>query len=182
MKNGKFFLVILILLIALTPISFVYLNLNKNNMEQKNQIKLTSDVFENNQYIPKKYSCNDENINPPLFISNVSKETKSLVLIVDDPDAPRGDWVHWLVWNIPVNITNIVEDSVPEEAIQGLNDYGNNKYDGPCPPSGTHRYFFKLYALDTVLNLDKNSKKINLENAMKGHILDQTSLIGLYSK
>jgi len=145
-------------------------------------IKLSSTAFKNNQTIPLKYSCTGENINPPLFINNVPLGTKSLAMIVDDPDAPRGDWVHWLVWNIPAKTLEITEHSIMVDSVQGLNDFGNNKYDGPCPPSGTHRYFFKLYALDIILNLTKNSKKGDLEKAMVGHILDQTILTGLYSK
>jgi Raf kinase inhibitor-like YbhB/YbcL family protein len=105
-----------------------------------------------------------------------------LVLIVDDPDAPAGDWVHWLVWNIPAETPGIDEGSLPTSTVQGLNDFKNNKYDGPCPPSGTHRYYFKLYALDYKINLDKSSRKSAVENAIEGHILDLTSLIGLYSK
>ncbi|MFH1455230.1 MAG: YbhB/YbcL family Raf kinase inhibitor-like protein [bacterium] len=151
-------------------------------MEQKSKINLTSIVFKNNDLIPEKYSCRGENINPPLLFSNVPQETKSLALIVDDPDAPQGDWVHWLVWNIPADTTNIEEGFLPPGAVQGLNGSDNNKYFGPCPPSGTHRYFFRLYALDIMLNLDVNSRKSDLENVMKGHILDQIFLIGLYSK
>jgi len=151
-------------------------------MEQKNLFKLLSSAFENNQLIPEKYGCAGENINPPLLISNTPEGTKSLVLIVDDPDASAGDWVHWILWNIPASVTKIEENSVPKGALQGINDYEKNKYFGPCPPQGIHRYFFKLYALDNVLDLDTNTKKGDLENAMNRHIIRQTSLVGLYSK
>jgi len=188
---------LIILLIALVCAVFIYINLSKKNMEQNNKIKLsnnilpsnliseinlTSEAFENNQAIPKQYSYKGKNINPPLLISNVPKGTKSLALIVDDPDAPVRIYVHWLVWNIPAETFKIEEGTLPQGSIQGLNDFQKNEYDGPYPPSGTHRYFFKLYALDFILNLDKNSKKSDLENIMKGHILAETSLVGLYSK
>lgn len=170
------------ILIVLVGVLFVFINFKKNNMIQKSGLKLTSTSFENNQQIPKQYTCSGININPSLIIDNVPKNTKSLALIIDDPDAPSGDWVHWLIWNISPEAAVIDENSVPAGAIQGLNDFKNNKYDGPCPPAGTHRYYFKLYALDVLLNLDKSTKKGSLENAMKGYILDETSLIGLYSK
>ena len=116
------------------------------------------------------------------MINNIPIGTKSLAIIVDDPDAPSGDWVHWLIWNIPADTDKINTGSVPPSSIQGLNDSKNNSHDGPCPPPGTHRYFFKLYALNTILNLDKNSRKNDLEKAMSGHILGQTYLLGLYSR
>lgn len=144
-------------------------------------MKLTSPDFENNQNIPKKYTCLGENINPTLKIDNIPKNTKTLALIMDDPDAPRGTWVHWVMWNIPI-LTELKEDSVPNESIQGLNSANQTNYMGPCPPSGTHRYFFKIYALDTELELDKTSTKQDLEQAMQNHILDKAELIGLFKK
>ena len=158
------------------------LNQEKNMNEQQNKMFLTSEAFENNEFIPKQYSYKGGNINPSLLINNVPEGTKSLALIVDDPDAPVRVYSHWLVWNIPVNTKKIEEGLLPEGSIQGLNDFQKNEYDGPYPPSGTHRYFFKLYALDFVLNLEENSRKVDLENAMTGHILSEASLIGLYSK
>lgn len=187
--------ILIILSIAILYVAFIFTSSNNsNNMKQNNEIKLTdelknndklkltSDVFLNNQIIPKEYSCDGKNINPPLNISNVPKGTNSLALIVHDPDAVSGDWVHWLVWNIPKDTLNIDINSVPTNSIQGLNGSQKNKYFGPCPPQGTHRYFFELYALDIVLELDKSNHRNDLENAMKGHILDQTELIGLYSR
>lgn len=145
-------------------------------------LKMTSPVFENNGNIPAKYTCDGKDVNPPLLIENVPANTKSLALIVDDPDAPRGTWVHWVVWNIDPQTGEIKEDSVPKNAKQGMNDFRKKDYGGPCPPSGTHRYFFKLYALDTVLTIGQDSTKADLEKAMKGHILEEGSLIGLYKR
>ncbi len=145
------------------------------------ELKLASPAFKNNEMIPAKYTCRGEDINPALEISGVPSNAKSLALIVDDPDAPAGIWVHWVVWNMPPT-QKINEDSVPPGSSQGVTDFGRPGYGGPCPPSGTHRYFFKLYALDSNLNLGPNTKKSDLENAMKGHILAQTQLIGLYTK
>jgi len=145
-------------------------------------LKMTSPVFENNGNIPAKYTCDGKDVNPPLLIENVPANTKSLALIVDDPDAPRGTWVHWVVWNIDPQAGEIKEDSVPKNAKQGMNDFRKKDYGGPCPPSGTHRYFFKLYALDIVLNIGQDSTKADLEKAMKGHILEEVSVIGLYKR
>jgi len=145
-------------------------------------MKLTSSAFEHNQNIPAKYTCDNENINPPLYISEVPENAKSLVLIMDDPDAPAGTWVHWTVWNIAPDTAEIPENSVPTNTQQGLTSFGQPGYGGPCPPSGTHRYVFKLYALDTTLNLDTNIEKEDIEKAMEGHILDNVELIGLYQR
>lgn len=144
-------------------------------------LKLTSPAFENNGNIPSIYTCQGQDINPELNIKGIPEQAKSLVLIIDDPDAPMGTWDHWVMWNMPV-ISKIDENSVPSGAIQGKNSWAKNGYGGPCPPSATHSYAFKLYALDTTLNLDSNSDKKDAEKAMQGHILDQTKLIGKYSK
>lgn len=150
--------------------------------ESKSNMIITSLVFQNNAFIPSKYTCDGENINPPFEIKDVPPDAKSLVLIMDDPDAPRGVWAHWTVWNITPKITAIAENSVPPQAVEGITSFGNPGYGGPCPPSGTHRYFFKLYALDATLNLSPQADKISLEKAMEGHILDKTEIIGLYSR
>jgi len=142
-------------------------------------MKITSPAFKHNEMIPRKYTCQGDDINPPLNLEGIPANTKSLVLIVDDPDAPMGTWVHWVVFDIPV-VGSIIEDSIPGK--QGYNDFGRNNYGGPCPPSGTHRYFFKLYALDTILNLKEGIKKQDLEKVMVGHILDEDEIIGLYKK
>ena len=145
-------------------------------------MKIASSAFENKQMIPSKYTCDGENINPPLQITEVPSNTQSLVLIVDDPDAPSGDWVHWLVWNINPETKLITENESPQGAIQGTNDFGKQNYGGPCPPSGIHHYQFKIYALDTTLNLPSSSRKKDLEKAMANHILDKDMLIGLYQR
>lgn len=144
--------------------------------------RISSTVFENNGGIPVKFTCDGMDINPPLVIHGVPAGAKSLALIVDDPDAPRGMWVHWVVWNIDPKTTEIREDSVPKGGVQGMNDFRKKDYGGPCPPSGTHRYYFKLYALDTQLNLGVNSEKADLEKAMQGHIISQAQIMGTYKR
>ncbi len=145
-------------------------------------MKIQSPAFEHNQTIPPKYTCDGEDINPLLAISDVPENAKSLALIVDDPDAPMGTWVHWIVWNIDPATTEIAENSVPTGAVEGKTSWNRLGYGGPCPPSGTHRYFFKLYALDTTLDLPPGADKFQLESVMKNRIVDQTELIGLYSR
>ena len=142
-------------------------------------LTIKSPAFLNNDFIPLNYSCEGSNINPAISIQDLPKETVSLALIMDDPDARSGTFVHWIMWNIPPT-KMIGENTAP--GIQGINSADENKYHGPCPPSGTHRYFFKLYALDTLLNLPEGIKKQDLEKAMQGHILAQTQIIGLYKK
>ena len=145
-------------------------------------MKITSPAFQNNDTIPKKYTCDGDNVNPPLEISEVPVNTQSLVLIMDDPDAPVGTWVHWTIWNIDPKITKIEENSVPIKAVEGKTSFGNTGYGGPCPPSGIHRYFFKLYALDIKPDISSSSKKDKLEETIKNHILDYAEIIGLYSR
>ena len=116
------------------------------------------------------------------MIENVPTMAKSLALIVDDPDAPAGTWVHWVMWNINPSTNDIKENSVPPGAEQGMNDFRKRFYGGPCPPSGTHHYFFKLYALDLTMTLSPNTGKASLEKAMKGHIVAQSELVGLYKR
>lgn len=142
-------------------------------------MKLTSPDFENNKMIPRKFTCEGADVNPTLIIEDIPAGAKSLALIVDDPDAPMGTWVHWVVYDIPV-VSRIAEDSVPGK--QGMNDFHRRDYGGPCPPSGTHRYFFKIYALDKELALGERVDKKALEKAMQGHILDRAELIGLYKR
>ena len=147
--------------------------------DTKAALTVSSPDFKHEDYIPAKFTCEGKNINPSLNIKGVPKETLSLALIMDDPDAPGGTFDHWLVWNIhPAE--KISEDSLP--GIAGKNSSGKNKYMGPCPPSGTHRYFFKIFALDTTLHLPPHSGKQMLEQAMQGHVLAYGELIGLYKK
>jgi Raf kinase inhibitor-like YbhB/YbcL family protein len=143
-------------------------------------LSIKSTAFDSNKLIPKKYTCDGENINPPLTIEGTPKEAKTFVLIMDDPDAPSGTFDHWVVWNIPSSTVRIGEHSVP--GVEGLNSARENIYHGPCPPSGTHRYFFKVYALDTALSLNVNSSKKDVEKAMQGHVLAKGELVGLYRR
>ena len=145
-------------------------------------MNIQSSAFENQGNIPSKHTCDGEDVSPPLTISEVPEEAQSLVLIVDDPDASAGAWAHWVVFNIDPKTTLIEENSVPERAIQGLNDFGKQTYGGPCPPSGIHRYSFSLYALDSILELEAGSKKQDIENAVAEHMINQTELVGLYQR
>lgn len=145
-------------------------------------LKITSPAFAHKTAIPERYTCDGRDINQPLHIDTVPGGAKALALIVDDPDAPAGIWVHWVVWNIPPQTREIKENSLPAGAAQGLNDWKRNRYGGPCPPSGTHRYFFRFYALDSTLTLAPASSKADLERAMHGHILAQGELMGTYRR
>ena len=140
---------------------------------------VNSPSFENNTLIPVKYTCDGDDVNPPLSLGGLPKETKSLVLIVDDPDAPMGTWDHWVVWNI-LPTSEIGENTVP--GTEGVNTYRRHSYGGPCPPSGTHRYFFKVYALDIILDLSSNATKKDVEKAIKSHVLAKGELVGLYNR
>jgi len=141
-----------------------------------------SSVFLNKAQIPDQYGCHGEDVNPPLEFHEIPEGVQSFVLIVDDPDAPSGDWVHWLVFNINPQTASIKEHTVPDGAIVGINSFGENTYEGPCPPSGTHHYNFKLYAIDTVLNLSPKVEKPDILAAIKGHIIAQAILAGTYNK
>ena len=146
------------------------------------QLTITSDVFASGQSIPAKYTCKGKNISPALSWTEPPAETQSLALIMDDPDAPGGTWVHWLLFNIPVNTRTLPEGLHTGSMSVGKNSWGDMQYGGPCPPSGTHRYFFKLYALDNNLSLSPGSTKDQLLKAMDGHILAQGELVGTFSK
>ena len=143
-------------------------------------LKISSAVFPDNGMIPSKYSCEGVNASPPLHISGIPAGTKSLALILHDPDAPMaGGFTHWVMWNIDVN------GEIPENfkgAAQGLNGAGKPGYYGMCPPSGTHHYHFKVYALDIKLDIDKNTDKAGLEKTIQGHVLAEGELVGLYKK
>jgi Raf kinase inhibitor-like YbhB/YbcL family protein len=148
-------------------------------VKQMKELVVTSPAFERNKPIPVKYTCDGDDVNPALRIENVPQEARSLVLIVDDPDAPMGTWDHWVVWNIPP-AGRVEEDAVP--GVEGLNSFERHSYGGPCPPSGTHRYYFKVYALDVMLNIASNSKKKDVEKAIENHVLARGELVGLYSR
>ena len=145
-------------------------------------LRISSSVFDNNGQIPIRYGCDGENVNPLLEIENVPSKARSLALIFDDRDAPKGSYVHWILWNIHPGTKEIKEDSVPDGAVQGLNGFKKHKYGGPCPPKRPHRYVFKLYALDVRLQLSSKSTKAHLEKAMKGHIIAQAQLTGVYKR
>jgi Raf kinase inhibitor-like YbhB/YbcL family protein len=154
-------------------------------------LKLTSSAFSHNGEIPRRYTCQGQDISVPLAWSGAPAATKSFALIVDDPDAPdsrapRMTWVHWVLYNLPP-ATNALREGVkaadlPKGTLEGLNDWKRKGYGGPCPPSGRHRYFHKLYALDTLLPAMENPSKADLEQAMKGHLLEKAELIGTYRK
>jgi Raf kinase inhibitor-like YbhB/YbcL family protein len=152
---------------------------------------LTSPAFPHNGEIPRKYTCQGEDVSVPLAWSGAPPQTKSFVLIVDDPDAPdpkapRMTWVHWVLYNIPASATELKEGvrsaELPKGTREGLNDWKRTGYGGPCPPIGRHRYFHKLYALDTVLPAMETPTKADVEQAMKGHVLEKAELIGTYQK
>ncbi len=143
---------------------------------------LIKSVFNNHENIPVRYTSDGEDISPTIDLLGVVGDVKSFVLIVDDPDAPCGDWVHFIVFNIPSNVHRIEEDSVPAGALLGMNDAKMLKYHGPAPPYGVHRYFFKVFALDTMLSLGEGATKAEVLDAMKGHIIDKAELIGTYGR
>jgi Raf kinase inhibitor-like YbhB/YbcL family protein len=156
-------------------------------MRKTMTISLTSSAFIEGAMIPQRYSCDGEDISPPIAWSNVPPGTRSFALICDDPDAPVGTWDHWVVYNIPAHVTSlnegIAEKSIVDNgAVHGNNSWGRIGYGGPCPPSGTHRYFFKIFALDTLLDLKSGSTSSQLVNAMEGHILAQGQLMGRYQR
>lgn len=145
-------------------------------------MKITSPAFSNSGRVPSKYTCDGDNINPPIEFQDVPPDARSLVLIVDDPDAPARTWVHWVVYNIDPRTKQVKENSVPVGGVLGVTDSGKSDYGGPCPPSGTHRYFFKLYALNTMLDLPGGLTKQQILEKMNDHVLEQAQLIGLYSR
>ena len=154
---------------------------------EKLQIKVKSTAFEEGGMIPERYTCDGADVSPPLALSAVPEGAKSIALICDDPDAPRGTWVHWVLFNLPPD-TKEIPESLPTNkklengAMHGINDFRKIGYGGPCPPSGTHRYYFKVYALDTEIDLKAGITKRKLLKAMKGHILAEGQLMGKYTR
>ncbi|MBI2589316.1 YbhB/YbcL family Raf kinase inhibitor-like protein [Candidatus Saccharibacteria bacterium] len=155
---------------------------NGNDLTKTN-LRLGSPVFKDGEAIPATYTCKGQNVNPPLNIVGIPASAKSLALVVHDPDAVSGDFVHWIMWDMPMSVANIDVNMVPDGAIQGVNDGGKNGYMGPCPPAGTgtHRYMFELHALDKTLSLPPATNRDQLQKAMQGHILAKHTLIGLFS-
>lgn len=154
-------------------------------------LTLHSSAFSHNATIPAKYTCSGDDVSPPLSWQGIPPQTQSLVLIIDDPDAPdpnapKMTWVHWLLYNIPAEATGLMEaatdSTLPAGTEQGVNDWNRNRYGGPCPPIGRHRYYHKLYALDTMLDISGKANKPTIEAAMQGHILASAELIGTFAK
>ena len=181
------FIVIVVLIIAAAGAYFLWPEPQTTNMpEQTFQLKLTSPAFANMGKIPEKYACDGGRVSPPLNISGVTLEAKSLVLIMEDPDVPKsvrpdGMWDHWLKFNLPPTLTNIGEGQDPG-GVAGITTSKGLSYVPPCPPDREHRYFFKLFSLDTILDLNQGASKPEIEAAMQGHTLQQAELVGLYEK
>lgn len=155
---------------------------NKTTPTQKENMLLISSSFENNLSIPSKFTCDGGNINPELQIQNTPEDAKSLALIMDDPDAPIGTFTHWLAWNIDPKTEIIKQESKPPGSVEGKNSSGSFGYMGPCPPSGEHHYHFKLYALNSMLNISADSSKQVLEQEIQKYLITETELIGLYKR
>lgn len=145
-------------------------------------LTITSPQFSERGNIPSKYTCDGENISPPLAIDNIPIDTRSLALLVEDPDSVGKTWIHWILFNINPATTFIPERSVPSRTTQSVTDFGKIGYGGPCPSNGTHRYYFKLYALDTILEQTEDVTREEIGKAMEGHILDKAELVGLYTR
>jgi Raf kinase inhibitor-like YbhB/YbcL family protein len=186
----KSFLV-LVILIAIAAAAYLgfnkYINNGSTNEmamtdEGGGNMKITSSAFNDNEKIGIQYTCDAEDINPPLTFSEIPENTKSLALILTDPDAPVGTFTHWTIWNISPDTTSMEPRKIPEGSVQGKNGFGQNKYNGPCPPTGEHRYLFTLYALDTKLDIDNDVFREVLEKAMTGHIIEKATLTGKYSR
>ncbi|MDP7247682.1 MAG: YbhB/YbcL family Raf kinase inhibitor-like protein [Candidatus Peribacteraceae bacterium] len=172
------------------PIAFIFLfacgATEEAPVPTKDVMQITSPEFEHTASIPSMYTCDGENVNPPLEFSSVPDEATSLVLIMEDPDVPKsiredGMWDHWVVFNIPMTVKKIEKDSVPE-GVLGANTKGENKYGGPCPPDREHRYFFKLFALESELDLEEGATKAQVEEAMEGKVIEVAQLIGRYER
>ena len=159
----------------------------KKEKGKKMDIEVTSPAFAEGELMPATYTADGEDISPPLEWTGVPEGAKSIALINDDPDAPVGTWVHWVLYNIPPDVTSLEENMPPDETLangarQGTTDFGRIGYGGPAPPSGTHRYFFKVYALDTMLDLPTGATKRQVGDAMQGHVLAEGQLMGKYSR
>jgi Raf kinase inhibitor-like YbhB/YbcL family protein len=149
---------------------------------QHTSMTIASPAFENNSLIPSKYTCDGENMNPPLMFSNIPPKAKSIALVVTDPDAPGGTFTHWIIYNIPATTTKIDENSVPEDSQEAQNSFGKKEYGGPCPPSGTHHYVFTLYALDSMISIPDSADVTDIEKVIQSNSMEQATLTGLYAK
>jgi Raf kinase inhibitor-like YbhB/YbcL family protein len=179
MKSSAFF----VCMIGAAPAAWAFGDRSHDPIFGKSWgLQIYSPAFLENGFIPGKYTCDGENISPPFHIKGVSSKSRSLVLIMEDPDALTGDWVHWTVWNMEPATRVISENSVPDGSVEGDTDYELPAWAGPCPRWGVHRYMFRLYALDVKLDLPLRATKAQLDKAMKGHILDRSELVGLYGR
>jgi Raf kinase inhibitor-like YbhB/YbcL family protein len=176
------------LLFTLVFVVVACLRANVTKEEATVKLELTSPAFKEGEAIPTKHTCDGDDVSPPLKWSDAPSGAKSLALICDDPDAPAGTWVHWVLYDLPANVNQLPEgiaasDATPQGAKQGVNDFQRVGYGGPCPPQGKpHRYFFKLYALDSTLDLKPRATKSDVVNAMKGHALAEGQLMGTYKR
>ncbi len=184
MINKKLYFLLSIVIICVSAIIFLLRQGQENQLkpDNLNSMIIQSSDFKNNDFIPIVYTCEGENISPQLDFSKVPQNAKSLALIMYDPDAPRGTFTHWIMWNISPDTKTIFQNSVPPQAVQGLNGANKTGYIGPCPPSGTHRYFFTLYALSDLISISKDSNVLELKNAMSGKIIEEAQIFGLYKK
>jgi Raf kinase inhibitor-like YbhB/YbcL family protein len=191
-RHHRFFRIrVLLIVTALNLFGLILMDANLLHAEGNMTLTLKSNAFDNGDGIPSKYTCEGEDISPPLVWAGVPENAQSLVLIVDDPDAPdpkapKMTWVHWVLYNIQPDVSGLPEDimsaKLPPGTEEGLNDWNRTGYGGPCPPIGRHRYFHKLYALNTMLEGMNTPTKAKVEAAMKGHIIAQTELVGTYLK
>ncbi len=191
MKYTRFFCIVIAFLLSSTCQKATNTGKTKQELGKGGSAKMTIDItssaFQNEGNIPQKYTCDGANVSPPLTWSSIPDGTKSIALIADDPDAPVGTWVHWVLFNIPPDARGLPENvpavqTLDSGAVQGTNDFKKLGYGGPCPPAGSHRYFFKIYALDTQLDLEPGASKAQVEDAMEGHILAQGQLMGRYER
>jgi hypothetical protein len=181
----------LLIVAVLIFFSLVLMDTNLLHAEENMTLTLKSSAFDNGSAIPSRYTCEGEDVSPPLTWAGVPETARSLVLIVDDPDAPdpkapKMTWVHWVLYNLPPDISGLPEGitsaGLPPGTVEGLNDWKRSGYGGPCPPIGRHRYFHKLYALDKVLEVINTPTKAKVEAAMNGHVIAQTEFVGTYQK
>ncbi len=183
-KSMKWIIYVLLTVIIIT-LFWVFLSPHGTMQKNKNKPQamiITSTAFEHSASIPSQFTCDGLNHNPPLSFYNIPSKAKSLVLLMDDPDAPRGTWRHWSVYNMTPDIQGIQEHSKPSSGIEGITDFGTAGYGGPCPPSGVHHYRFKLYALDLMLELPEKATFNEIENAMQNHIISKAELVGTYTR
>ena len=187
--NKKYIILLILCLLAVAISVMIFVSLNKKTavipqpqIQNLISMRLLSPEFKNNEIIPGKFTCDGLNISPELKIYGIPDNAVSLAVVLSDPDSVGGDWTHWVMWNIDPKTETITENSVPAGAVVGKSDFDKNKYGGPCPPSGTHRYVFHLYALDVKLDIAGNSTKTDLLKAMEGHLITETELMGVYSR